>query len=302
MAGLTGSAFRRLIRSIGGCGTVYTEFVSSEALTRGSKKSLALLRFREDERPVCCQIFGAHAAAMAESARIVESLGADGVDINAGCPVPKVVKQNAGAALLRDRRLCEEIFTHVVKSVRIPVSLKMRAGVCDDQACFDVGRIAQECGIAWVTVHARTASQAYEGEANWEIIARLKSRLAVPVIGNGDVLTAAHAVRLLESTGADGVMIGRGAVANPAIFEETDALLAGRPPRIPPRSDTFLRYVELLSEEDDPFSGLNHLKQFAAYFTRGMPRGAEFRNAINHSRSLSDISACTQEFLFAKAS
>ncbi len=297
MAGLTGSAFRRLVRWIGGCGTVYTEFVSAEALTRGSTKSRTLMRFREEERPIICQIFGAKAPAMAESAKIVESLGVDGIDINAGCPVPKIVRQNAGAALLRDRRLCKEIFTYVVNSVRIPVSLKMRAGLTDDQACIDVGRIAEECGIGLVTVHARTASQAYAGRADWEIIGRVKAALVIPVFGNGDVVTANQAIEMLEMTGADGVMIGRGALANPGIFETTAALLERRLPVVPSKSQIFSKYLALLLDEEDRFGALNHLKQFAAYFTRGIPRGAEFRNAINHSRSLEEIAVLTPAFL-----
>ncbi|MBI2841675.1 MAG: tRNA-dihydrouridine synthase [Acidobacteria bacterium] len=300
MAGLTGSAFRRLIRWIGGCGTVYTEFVSSAALIRHSDRSRRLLRFEDDERPIFCQIFGADAYAMAESARIVESLGADGVDINAGCPVPKVVKQNAGAAMLRDPGLCSSIFTRVVKSVSIPVSLKMRAGLGEAEACFRIGRIAQESGICRLTLHPRTASQGYGGRADWSLIARLKSELTVPVFGNGDVTTAEQAVELLTATGADGVMIGRGAVANPTIFAETSALLDGGSPSVPDRGSILRKYMLLLMGEENPFDALNHFKQFTAYFTKGVTGGAEFRRAVNTSHDLEEISPLV-EALFVGA-
>lgn len=289
MAGLTGSAFRRLVRWIGGCGTVYTEFVSSAALVRHSERSRRLLYFTEEERPICCQIFGAEAGAMAESARIVESLGADGVDINAGCPVPKVVKQNAGAALLRDPRLCRDIITAVVKSVAVPVSLKMRAGVSDAETCLEVGRIAQDAGVARVTLHPRTATQGFGGRADWDLIGMLKASLAIPVFGNGDVKTAAEAVGMLEATAADGVMIGRGAVANPAIFVETAAMLDGVAAELPERSAVIRRYLELLSEEESELESVNHFKQFSAYFIKGMPGGAELRRGINLSHTLDEL-------------
>lgn len=289
MAGLTGGAFRKLIRWIGGCGAVYTEFVSAAALTRHSGKSYKLLRFDEAERPVICQIFGANAGEMAESARIVESLGADGVDINAGCPVPKVVKQNAGAALLANPGLCKEIFGAVVKAVNIPVSLKMRAGVCDPASGIVVARIAEECGFKLVTLHARTARQAYEGTADWDLITQLKASVSIPVFGNGDVTTAEQALELLLRTGADGVMIGRGAVANPAIFLETAARLEGRDVASPPRELVMRKYLELLEGDDDERDALNHFKQFVAYFTKGMHGGAEFRRRVNMSHELAGV-------------
>ncbi|MEW6363396.1 MAG: tRNA-dihydrouridine synthase family protein [Acidobacteriota bacterium] len=301
MAGLTGAAFRRLIRRLGGCGVVFTEFVSAEGLTRGSRKSLGLLEFSSEEHPISCQVFGSNAAAMAESARVVESLGADGVDINAGCPVPKVVKRNAGAALLDDPRRCREIITSVVKSTALPVSVKMRAGLKDEYACMEVGRIAEDCGISFVTIHARTAAQGYGGVANWDIIARLKAHLRIPVVGNGDVRTAAQAVEMVERTRADGVMIGRGAVANPAIFAEAAGLIAGTPAHPPPRRAIFESYMELLGQGDDPFDALNHLKQFVSYFTRGMRGGGEFRNAVNRAKALGDVERVAREYAFDAA-
>jgi len=296
MAGLTGSAFRRLVRWIGGCGRVYTELVSSEALVRRSGRSSGLLQYREDERPIICQIFGANAAAMADTARLVESLGFDGVDVNAGCPVPKIVRQKAGAALLRDPRLCREILEKVAAAVSIPVSMKMRSGLADDQACVEVGRLAEDCGVSLVTVHARTASQQYRGRADWAVVARVKEALRIPVFGNGDVTSVAQALSLFASTHVDGIMIGRGAMANPGIFAEVAAALESRTPVLRSRREIFDRYVELLQEEADSFGALNHLKQFAAYFTHGMSRGAELRNAINHARQLAEIPPLATRF------
>src|SRR5436309_3580752 len=228
MAGVTDRDFRLIVRRIGGVGVVTMEFISSRAIVSGNDRTRELMYFSDEERPLSIQIYGSDAATMAEAARVVEELGADVCDINMGCPANKVLKGCAGAALMGDLGLAEEIVRSVRRVISIPLTVKFRLGLDDARRNYlDLGRICEANGVAAVAMHARTARQMFTGEADWSHLARLKETLAIPVIGNGDVRTPEDALRMMAETGCDGVMVGRGATTNPWLFRQIASRLSG---------------------------------------------------------------------------
>src|SRR5271155_5279707 len=220
MAGVTDTLFRRVIRGLGGCGLLMTEFTSSEGITRSAAKTLRYLYFQEDEHPITAQLFGANPQVMADAAKMVEDLGYDAVDINLGCPAKKVVKCG-GSGLLRDLPLLGEIFRNVRAAVKIPLTIKLRAG-WDDKSivAVEVAKMAEDIGIEAAAIHPRTRAQGYTGKADWNIIAAVKQAVKIPVIGNGDIIVPEDAERMVCETGCDAVMIGRAAATNPWIFTQ----------------------------------------------------------------------------------
>lgn len=234
---------------------MFTEFVSAMAVHYGAKKTLKKMRIDPGERPLGIQIFGAEVETMAETARIAESMGADIVDINMGCWVPKVCKTGSGAALLKDPETAVQIVRAVVRAVKVPVTVKVRAGWDHSQfAAPELARRFQDEGISMLTLHARFAKQGFEGEADWKLIRDLRSAVQVPLIGNGDVKTFADADRMLRETGCDGVMVGRAAISNPWALAAISAGLRGQVPPQPPnlhtRIETALEHLRLLIEHE----------------------------------------------------
>src|SRR5438093_8199878 len=218
MAGMTDSSFRRLVKRHGGCGLVVTEMVSSEGLVRGIDRTLEYAEYTEEERPVAIQIFGGDPAKMAEAARIVEGMGADIVDVNMGCPVPKIAKHNAGCSLMREPEHAASVIAAMAKAVNIPVTVKMRAGWNDgERNAPTLAKMVQDAGAAAVAVHGRTAAQSYSGTADWDLVAHIARELTIPVLGSGDCIEPEQIVARLEA-GVTGVLVGRGVLRNPWIL------------------------------------------------------------------------------------
>jgi tRNA-dihydrouridine synthase B len=229
MAGVTDTVFRRFIRNLGGCGLIMTEFTSADGVLRKKdQKAKRYLHFYEDEHPISAQLFGSDPRVMAEAARMVEGLGFDLVDLNLGCPAKKVVKCNGGSGLLRDLPAIGKIFEAVRAAVKIPFTVKFRAGWSDDEiVCVELARMAESCGLAAVALHARTREQGYSGQARWEWIAAVKDAVKIPVIGNGDIRSPEDACAMVTQTGCDAVMIGRTAPSNPWIFRQIQQYCGG---------------------------------------------------------------------------
>src|SRR6476646_957684 len=252
MAGMTDSAFRRLVKRQGGCGLVVTEMVSSEGLVRGIDRTLEVAEYTEEQRQVSIQIFGGDPAKMAAAAQIVESMGADIVDVNMGCPVPKIAKHNAGCSLMREPAHAASVIAAMVKAVRIPVTVKMRAGWNEEERNAPVlARMVEDAGASAVTVHGRTAAQSYTGSADWDLVARLADELTIPVFGSGDCVEPEQIVERMRAR-VEGVLVGRGVLRNPWILAQATDLAAGRAARsvtLEDRGGFLLAYIDLLLHE-----------------------------------------------------
>jgi tRNA-dihydrouridine synthase B len=325
MAGMTDTAFRRLVKRKGGCGLVVTEMVSSEGLVRGIDRTLEYAEYTEEERPVAIQIFGGDPEKMAAAAQIVEGMGADIVDINMGCPVPKIAKHNAGCSLMREPEHAQQIVGAMVKSVRIPVTVKMRAGWDErDINAPDLARRMQDAGAAAVTVHGRTAAQSYTGSSDWDLIGRVGEAVDIPVFGSGDCIDPSHLIQKMGNGRVAGVLVGRGALRNPWIFQQAAALARGEASgdvSMEDRGRFLLEYIDLLlqertgeaagfrhvapgqpaAESSQPARGhdrwvINKLRALNSWYTKGLDNGSHLRVSINAAESIAALRGTIEQF------
>jgi nifR3 family TIM-barrel protein len=283
MAGITNSPFRRLMRRRKSS-LVISELISANGIEYAGSKTLDLLKFHDEERMIGLQIFGEDTELLCKASQYVEKLGADFVDLNLGCPVPKIVKKGAGSAMCRDPISLGKTLSAMVKSVKIPVTIKIRTG-WDSQTrnAHDVVKAAADAGVRWVAIHGRTRAQGYSGEADWDFIGEIKAKSALPIIGNGDINNAEIAVKRMKNYGVDAVLIGRGALRNPFIFEQAWSLWRG----IPPEKTETARYLELIDEQKqmlgESFSergSMIHARKFLAWYSAGFPGCHEFRKKV----------------------
>lgn len=299
MAGITDHAFRTFMRKLD-ASVVVTELISAAGIEYKSERTLALMSYDESQRPIGIQLFGEDPELLGRAAQVAEAHGADFVDLNFGCPVPKVVKKGGGSAMLKDLDLMKKVLSACVKSVKIPVTIKIRTGWDQSQRnALDVCQLAYDEGITWVAIHGRTRAQGYSGLADWEFITDIKAKSKIPVLGNGDILTAQKAVSRLKESGCDGVLIGRGALKNPLIFADALSLWKNEPIRMDLKrnyhsifTDLHLAFQKNCSEHI-----LNiQLKKFASWFSTGYPGAAQFRKDIFQLKNNDEVLSCALSF------
>lgn len=322
MAGMTDTAFRRLVKRHGGCGLVVTEMVSSEGLVRGIDRTLEYAEYTEEERPISIQIFGGDPPKMAQAARIVRDMGADIVDVNMGCPVPKIAKHNAGCSLMREPEHAARVVEAMVGAVDIPVTVKMRAGWTDsDRNAPTLARMVQDAGASAITIHGRTAEQSYNGHADWELVSRVARDLRIPVFGSGDCVEPEQIVERMK-TGVSGVLVGRGVLRNPWILAQAADLVAGveaRTVTMRERGQFLLDYIDLLLDQRDlepegfrhvapgglqmsaPATGherwvINKLRALCAWYSKGLDSGSHLRVAVNRAESVAQLRQIVEDF------
>jgi nifR3 family TIM-barrel protein len=331
MAGMTDTAFRRLVKRQGGCGLVVTEMVSSDGLVRGIDRTLEYAEYTEEERPVSIQIFGGDPQKMAEAAQIVEGMGADIVDVNMGCPVPKISKHHAGCSLMRDPEHAARVVGTMAKAVKIPVTVKMRAGWSDrDRNAPLLARMVQDAGAAAVTIHGRTAEQSYKGFADWALVSRVAGSLEIPVLGSGDCIEPEQIIdRLL--TGVSGVLVGRGVLRNPWILAQAADVSSGRAARrvsLHERRQFLLDYIQMLLDERlDEADGFRHvapgaalsesaaagrpargherwvinkLRALCSWYSKGLDGGSQLRVRVNDAGRITELRQIIEEFFLAE--
>ena len=324
MAGMTDTAFRRLVKRRGGCGLVVSEMVSSEGLVRGIDRTLEYAEYTEEERPVSIQVFGGDPEKMARAAQIVEGMGADIVDVNMGCPVPKIAKHNAGCSLMREPEHAQAVVSAMTRAVKIPVTVKMRAGWNEQEInAPELARRMEDAGAAALAVHGRTAAQSYSGSSDWALITEVAAGVTIPVFGSGDCIEPSQLVEKLATGGVAGVLVGRGALRNPWIFEQAAAIARGDQPRditMPERGQFLLEYIELLLQERNaeaegfrhvapgvasveagPARGhqkwvVNKLRALNSWYTKGLDNGSRLRVSVNAAESVPRLREIIAEF------
>ena len=301
MAGVTDLPFRTICKEKG-CGMLYTEMINAKALCYDDENTKKMLRMDKDEHPVAVQIFGSDPEFMGKAAIIMNQYPNEILDINMGCPAPKVIKNGDGSALMRNPKLAAEVLTAVVKNSEKPVTLKIRKGWDDDSVnAVEIAKIAEECGISALAIHGRTREQFYSGKADWDIIAEIKQAINIPVIGNGDVFEVEDAVNMLEKTKCDSIMIGRGAQGNPWIFNrinhymKTGEILPE--PTLEEKITTAIRHMNLAVDEHGDYVAVREMRKHIGWYLKGLKNSAKYRDQINKITDYKEVIAMLEEYM-----
>lgn len=293
MAGGTDLPFR-LICKEQGCGLLYTEMINGKALCYDDENTKKMLKIEEEEHPVAVQIFGSEPEFMGRAAEIMNDYSNEILDINMGCPAPKVVKNGDGSALMKNPKLAEEVLRAVVKNSKKPVTLKIRKGWDDNSVnAVEIAKIAEDCGISALAIHGRTREQFYTGKADWDIIAEIKKNLSIPVIGNGDVFTIEDSINMLDKTGCDAIMIGRGAQGNPWIFKRINHYMnTGEilpEPTLNEKISTAIKHLKLAVEEHGEYVAVREMRKHIAWYLKGLRNSAKLRDEINKIEDYQEV-------------
>lgn len=302
MAGICNSAYRRIIKEMG-CGLIYAEMVSDKAITYGSKKTIDMLYMTDMERPIAQQIFGSDKDSFVTAAKyIYDNMHPDIIDINMGCPVPKVaLRAQAGSALLKDPDKVFDIVSSVVKAVPVPVTVKIRSGWDQNHInAVEIAKVVERAGAKAIAVHGRTRSQGYSGKADWNIIKQVKQAVTIPVIGNGDVRSCYDAKKMLDETGCDAVMIGRGVLGNPWLIKEcNDYIENGKTPKkvsIDEKYDMILYHIHLLEQQKNEKVANLEMRTHIAYYLKGVPGASELKQKVFQTKNLTELKNLIKEY------